>query len=140
MSFLFRNISLYLLALTYSHCWKCLSIFASLLHVLLNCLVVECNYQQKNSIRSCTNNILWWIFQLLNIPQDKRVNRLRKVRLLLESSQMKLDDAIMLFHDFWVLKQAMLPFPWVMGGMWCSTISVYQFCRSSWPCRDFKCS
>ncbi|XVF50832.1 hypothetical protein PTKIN_Ptkin04bG0135200 [Pterospermum kingtungense] len=38
--------------------------------------------------------------ELLNIPQDKRVNRLRKVRLLLESSQMKLDDAIMLFHDF----------------------------------------
>ncbi|EOY23206.1 RNA polymerase III subunit RPC82 family protein, putative isoform 2 [Theobroma cacao] len=38
--------------------------------------------------------------ELLNLPQDKRVNRLRKVRLLLESSQMKLDDAIMLFHDF----------------------------------------
>ncbi|XVF12502.1 hypothetical protein REPUB_Repub08aG0124600 [Reevesia pubescens] len=38
--------------------------------------------------------------ELLNVPQDKRVNRLRKVRLLLESSQMKLDDAIMLFHDF----------------------------------------
>ncbi|XWS61167.1 hypothetical protein CRYUN_Cryun07bG0102600 [Craigia yunnanensis] len=38
--------------------------------------------------------------ELLNIPQDKRVNRLRKVRLLWESSQMKLDDAIMLFHDF----------------------------------------
>ncbi|XWS48449.1 hypothetical protein CRYUN_Cryun13aG0077900 [Craigia yunnanensis] len=38
--------------------------------------------------------------ELLNTPQDKRVNRLRKVRLLLESAQMKLDDAIMLFHDF----------------------------------------
>ncbi|XP_039065274.1 uncharacterized protein LOC120210646 [Hibiscus syriacus] len=38
--------------------------------------------------------------QLLNIPRDKRLSRLRKVRLLLESSQMKLDDAIMLFHDF----------------------------------------
>ncbi|XP_039033044.1 uncharacterized protein LOC120168655 [Hibiscus syriacus] len=38
--------------------------------------------------------------ELLNIPRDKRLSRLRKVRLLLESSQMKLDDAIMLFHDF----------------------------------------
>lgn len=37
--------------------------------------------------------------ELSNVLQDKRVNRLRK-RLLLESSQMKLDDAIMLFHDF----------------------------------------
>ncbi|XVF09882.1 hypothetical protein REPUB_Repub07fG0135400 [Reevesia pubescens] len=38
--------------------------------------------------------------ELLNVPQVKRVNRVRKVRLLLESSQMKLDDAIMLFQDF----------------------------------------
>ncbi|PPR91856.1 hypothetical protein GOBAR_AA28824 [Gossypium barbadense] len=37
--------------------------------------------------------------ELSNVLQDKCVNRLRK-RLLLESSQMKLDDAIMLFHDF----------------------------------------
>ncbi|XP_048138732.1 DNA-directed RNA polymerase III subunit rpc3 isoform X2 [Rhodamnia argentea] len=45
--------------------------------------------------------------ELLNLPiekrsgpLEKRYNRLRTVRLLLESSLMKLDDAIMLFHDF----------------------------------------
>ncbi|KAK8497865.1 hypothetical protein V6N13_032519 [Hibiscus sabdariffa] len=38
--------------------------------------------------------------EMLNIPRDKLLNRQRKVRLLLESSHMKLDDAIMLFHDF----------------------------------------
>lgn len=45
--------------------------------------------------------------ELLNLPADKRTgpiqdryNRIRKVRILLESSQLKLDDAIMLFHDF----------------------------------------
>ncbi|KAH9677820.1 RNA polymerase III subunit C3 [Citrus sinensis] len=45
--------------------------------------------------------------ELLNLPADKRTgplqdryNRIRKVRILLESSQMKLDDAILLFHDF----------------------------------------
>ncbi|KAJ4706026.1 DNA-directed RNA polymerase III subunit RPC3-like [Melia azedarach] len=45
--------------------------------------------------------------ELLNLPADKRTgalqdryNRLRKVRILMESSQMKLDDSIMLFHDF----------------------------------------
>ncbi|XP_030475192.2 uncharacterized protein LOC115692478 isoform X1 [Syzygium oleosum] len=45
--------------------------------------------------------------ELLNLPiekrsgpLEKRYSRLRTVRLLLESSLMKLDDAIMLFHDF----------------------------------------
>ncbi|XP_044504776.1 DNA-directed RNA polymerase III subunit rpc3 isoform X2 [Mangifera indica] len=45
--------------------------------------------------------------ELLNLPADRRTghlldryNRLKKVRILLESSQMKLDDAIMLFHYF----------------------------------------
>lgn len=45
--------------------------------------------------------------ELLNLPPDKRggplekrYNRLRNVRILLESSLLKLDDALMLFHDF----------------------------------------
>ncbi|KAF7801890.1 DNA-directed RNA polymerase III subunit RPC3 [Senna tora] len=45
--------------------------------------------------------------ELLNVPKDKivgqlqkRYKRLRNVWLLLESSLMKLDDALMLFHDF----------------------------------------
>lgn len=45
--------------------------------------------------------------ELLLIPIDKRhgelgerSNRIRKVRIVLESSLMKLDDALMLFHDF----------------------------------------
>ncbi|KAJ8771523.1 hypothetical protein K2173_026700 [Erythroxylum novogranatense] len=45
--------------------------------------------------------------EVLNLPADRRegpmkvkFERLKKVRMLLESSQMKLDDAIMLFHDF----------------------------------------
>ncbi|KAJ0043366.1 hypothetical protein Pint_17453 [Pistacia integerrima] len=45
--------------------------------------------------------------ELLNLPVDRRTghlldryNRLKRVRILLESSQMKLDDAIMLFHYF----------------------------------------
>ncbi|GAV79297.1 RNA_pol_Rpc82 domain-containing protein/HTH_9 domain-containing protein [Cephalotus follicularis] len=45
--------------------------------------------------------------ELLNLPSDKRTgqlkdkfNRIKRVRSLLESSQMKLDDAILLFHDF----------------------------------------
>ncbi|KAK8686603.1 hypothetical protein V6N13_125627 [Hibiscus sabdariffa] len=38
--------------------------------------------------------------EMLNIPRDKLLIRQRKVRLLLESAHMKLDDAIMLFHDF----------------------------------------
>lgn len=63
--------------------------------------------------------MVWWIFQLSNVLQDKRVNRLRK-RLLLESSQMKLDDAIMLFHDFWQSHTI----SWSKGGMWCSTIGI----------------
>ncbi|KAI8008829.1 DNA-directed RNA polymerase III subunit RPC3 [Camellia lanceoleosa] len=45
--------------------------------------------------------------EILRIPREKLVGelakryaRLRKVRIVLESSLMKLDDAIMLFHDF----------------------------------------
>ncbi|CAI0433435.1 unnamed protein product [Linum tenue] len=45
--------------------------------------------------------------EVLNLPPDKRegpdkqkFDRLRNVRLLIHSSLMKLDDAIMLFHDF----------------------------------------
>ncbi|KAH7849430.1 hypothetical protein Vadar_017758 [Vaccinium darrowii] len=45
--------------------------------------------------------------EILQLPKDKLVgdlekkhSRLRKVRILLESCLMKLDDAIMLFHDF----------------------------------------
>ncbi|XP_022141201.1 uncharacterized protein LOC111011656 isoform X2 [Momordica charantia] len=45
--------------------------------------------------------------ELLSLPPDKRggplekrYNRLRNVRILLESSLLKLDDALMLFHDF----------------------------------------
>ncbi|KAA8529773.1 hypothetical protein F0562_034127 [Nyssa sinensis] len=45
--------------------------------------------------------------EILQIPREKlvgelakRYKRLRKVRIVLESSLMKLDDAIMLFHDF----------------------------------------
>ncbi|KAL7214272.1 hypothetical protein ACSBR1_026644 [Camellia fascicularis] len=45
--------------------------------------------------------------EILRIPREKlvgelakRYTRLRKVRIVLESSLMKLDDAIMLFHDF----------------------------------------
>lgn len=45
--------------------------------------------------------------QFINLPVDKqvmsreeRLNRLRSVRILLESSLLKLDDALMLFHDF----------------------------------------
>ncbi|KAJ7969945.1 DNA-directed RNA polymerase III subunit RPC3 [Quillaja saponaria] len=45
--------------------------------------------------------------EVLNIPKEKRVGpvverfkRIRKVWLLLESALMKLDDALMLFHDF----------------------------------------
>lgn len=57
------------------------------------------------------------LFQLLNLPADKRTgplqdryNRIRKVRILLESSQMKLDDAILLFHDFWTDLTTVKPF------------------------------
>lgn len=46
-------------------------------------------------------------FQFLNLPVDKqvmsqeeRLNRLKSVRIVLESSLLKLDDALMLFHDF----------------------------------------
>ncbi|OVA00278.1 RNA polymerase III Rpc82 [Macleaya cordata] len=45
--------------------------------------------------------------QILQLPREKRVGELgkrfertRKVKILLESSLMKLDDALMLFHDF----------------------------------------
>ncbi|XP_021892238.1 DNA-directed RNA polymerase III subunit rpc3 [Carica papaya] len=45
--------------------------------------------------------------ELLSLPSDKRVgelndrfNRIRKVRLVLESSQIQLDDAVLLFHYF----------------------------------------
>ncbi|KDP22271.1 hypothetical protein JCGZ_26102 [Jatropha curcas] len=45
--------------------------------------------------------------EILDIPPDKRegpmqkkYDNLRKMRILMESSQMNLDDAIMLFHDF----------------------------------------
>uniref|UniRef100_A0A2P2IQ16 DNA-directed RNA polymerase III subunit RPC3 n=1 Tax=Rhizophora mucronata TaxID=61149 RepID=A0A2P2IQ16_RHIMU len=45
--------------------------------------------------------------EVLNIPPDRldgpmkdRFEKLKKVRLVLESSLIKLDDAIMLFHDF----------------------------------------
>lgn len=46
-------------------------------------------------------------FQIVNLPTDRRegpmkekYEKLKKMRVLMESSQMKLDDAIMLFHDF----------------------------------------
>lgn len=46
-------------------------------------------------------------YQIISIPKDKRTgeakkqyDRLVKVTMLLESSLMNLDDAIMLFHDF----------------------------------------
>ncbi|KAG2715889.1 hypothetical protein I3843_03G102000 [Carya illinoinensis] len=45
--------------------------------------------------------------EFLNLPVDKqvmsqeeRLNRLKSVRIVLESSLLKLDDALMLFHDF----------------------------------------
>ncbi|XP_010251272.1 PREDICTED: DNA-directed RNA polymerase III subunit RPC3 [Nelumbo nucifera] len=45
--------------------------------------------------------------EILQLPREKRVGaqgkrfeRIRKVKVILESSLMKLDDAIMLFHDF----------------------------------------
>lgn len=45
--------------------------------------------------------------QILQIPREKRegelgkrYNRLRKVRIVIESSLMKLDDSLLLFHDF----------------------------------------
>lgn len=49
-------------------------------------------------------------FQVLAIPLAKRTGplekqcqRLKKMKIYLDSSLMKLDDAIMLFHDFWLL-------------------------------------
>ncbi|OAY30367.1 DNA-directed RNA polymerase III subunit rpc-3 [Manihot esculenta] len=45
--------------------------------------------------------------EIVNLPTDRRegpmkekYEKLKKMRVLMESSQMKLDDAIMLFHDF----------------------------------------
>ncbi|XP_050225925.1 uncharacterized protein LOC126675339 [Mercurialis annua] len=45
--------------------------------------------------------------EILNLPPEKRVGpskdkyeKLKKMRFLMESSQLKIDDAIMLFHDF----------------------------------------
>jgi len=52
-----------------------------------------------------------YLFQLLNVPKDKlkepgplqkKYKRLLNVWLLLGSSLMKLDEALMLFHDFWI--------------------------------------
>jgi len=47
------------------------------------------------------------VLQIVNLPKDKlsgdamkRRDRIRDVKILLESSLMKLDDAILLFHDF----------------------------------------
>lgn len=51
------------------------------------------------------------IFQLLSLPKDnnnkplvKKMHHFEKVRNLLRSSLVKLDDALMLFHDFWIWK------------------------------------
>ncbi|KAB1210684.1 hypothetical protein CJ030_MR6G009124, partial [Morella rubra] len=53
------------------------------------------------------NNLITVYVQFINLHVDKqvmsreeRLNRLRSVRILLESSLLKLDDALMLFHDF----------------------------------------
>ena len=113
-----------------SHFYTFQSTWSRILLTLLiavNChlLVIAFNWKSILSLASLLYPIIllvlsllmtWYIlitfkplFQIQNfvaekVPQEilSRKERLRKIRFLLDSSLMKLDDAIMLFHDFLV--------------------------------------
>lgn len=83
----------------YTACNDAPLIFQSFDHISY----IEFHYRSIDILLKC----YCYLFQLLNVPKDKftgplqkKYKRLVNVSLLLGSSLMKLDDALMLFHDF----------------------------------------